>query len=322
MAWGFIGIAAGFVAIMGVLSALTNRTYRFASGRISGVVGRMGTGKSLFVVSRVLLPVAKQLASRRGLYCSHTGRQVRQIVTNFSLELPYKGVPVRVLDPSTMPIFDELLLTDCECGSVERGKHRNECYVVRDALVVLDEVHMYIPGGKLKLDPAAAYFMSMARKLNCEVWWVTQSTLKLHKRVRDDTQEIWCVGRRGGLLTLLLGPSKWFVGRSYQPEQIGQSGNAPRNAGTDKPLGYIEQRSYRLSKRVLACYRSFDLIAPDATDRSRSSHADRGRLQLVASASPFSLAPAHTMESGAVEISQDPTTPLEVSDDQSSVETG
>lgn len=242
-AWWFCGGVFALCVVMGVGSALTSRGYRFQSGTVQGVIGKMGSGKSLFIVQRVVLPCAREMSKNRGLYCSHTFRPVTRIVTNFEMELPYEGVELITLDGSR--IWDHLVELAVELG--EPGKPR------LDALVVIDEAHLFVPSAKLKVAQKASWVMSMARKLNAEVWWITQSEMKIHKRLRDDTQLIWKVGRSASLWTLLAGPSKWFVAKAFEPERLNRM-NAT----------YTDRRFYRLSKAALKAYNSFELIIPDA----------------------------------------------------------
>jgi hypothetical protein len=242
-AWYFCGAAVVGIAIMSVLSAVTSRGYRFSSGRVQGVTGVMGSGKSLFIVTRVVLPAARTMSKKRGLSCAHTFRPVQRFITNFAMDLPYPDAEVIVLDGNRL--WDHLLELAVEFQP--DGSPR------LDAIVIIDEAHFFLPSAKQKMAAKASYFCSMARKLNCEVWWVTQDQMKVHKRLRDDSDTIWQVGRNGSLWTLLAGPSSWFVARAYKPSDINRA----------NPQA-LDQRRYRLSKTAIACYNSFDLIVPDA----------------------------------------------------------
>jgi hypothetical protein len=242
-AWYFCGAAVVLIGVFSVLSALSGRGYRFASGRVQGVTGVMGSGKSLFIVTRVVLPAARSMAKKRGLACTHTFRPVKRFITNFEMDLPYPGVEVIVLDGNRL--WDHLL--ELAVDHQPDGKPR------LDAIVIIDEAHFFLPSAKQKMAAKASYFCSMARKLNCEIWWVTQDQMKVHKRLRDDTDTIWKVGRNSSLWTLLAGPSSWFVARAYRPSDISRQN--PQ---------VLDQRRYRLSKTAIACYESFDLIVPDA----------------------------------------------------------
>jgi len=267
-AWYFVGGIVVLIALLAAGSALTSRGYRFASGRISGVVGVMGSGKSLFAVTKIILPAARSMSKKHGLWCGHTSRRVERIITNFEMELPYPDVEVVYLDGSR--VFDHLM--EIAALHAEWNDRKQIWEPKLNALVIIDEAHLFMPSAKLKLAQKAAYVFSMARKMNAEMWWITQSEMKIHKRLRDDTSLIWRVGRSASIWTLLTGPSKWFTARAYEPELIGRA-NATMT----------DQRRYRLTKQAIRCYNSFELIVPDAeTDVSLDELSTRPRLASVA----------------------------------------
>jgi hypothetical protein len=264
-AWYFCGGVVVLIGLLSLGSALTSRGYRFASGRISGVVGKMGSGKSLFVVTKVILPAARTMQKKHGLVCGHTGRRVRRLITNFSIELPY-DVEVIHLDGSR--IWDHLVELAHELGGDS---------LRLDALVIIDEAHLFMPSDKMKMATKARWITSMARKMNAEIWWITQNEMKIHKRLRDDTQLIWRVGRSASLWTIIAGPSKWFTARAYEPERLNRLNAQPE-----------DQRRYRLSKTAIKAYDSFELIVPDAeADVSLDSLAKRRAARLA----PLGLVP-------------------------------
>lgn len=236
--WLLVGGAFAVCVLMAAISSLASKRYTFRDGFVCGVIGVMGSGKSMFVVAKVLLPAAKAIASRRGL-TSTTGRPVTRLITNFNVDLPFDA-RVEVLDGARL--WDHLLelaLTS-DTGRL-------------DAVVIIDEAHLFIPSSKLKVAQKAAYLCSMARKLNAEIWWITQNEMKIHARLRADSSLIWKVGRHASLLTLVTGPSSWFVAKAFEPERL----SGPRAT-------VVDRRFYRMSKVVLRAYNSFDLIVPDA----------------------------------------------------------
>jgi hypothetical protein len=238
----FLGGSILFVVLMAGLSALTSRGYGFVSGRLQGVIGLMGSGKSMYVVCRVILPAAKALASKKGLACRHSGRPVKRLITNFSVSLPESirdRVEVVVLDGNR--VWDHLLEIAAD----------NEMQL--DAIVIIDECHLYLPSAKAQVAKKAAYVTSMLRKMNAELWWITQSEMKVHKRLRDDTQVIWKVARSSGYITLITGASKWFTAQAFTAETLGRSS-----------AKVIDQRRYRISNAAISAYDSFELIVPDA----------------------------------------------------------
>jgi len=261
IAWLVVGAGVLFLLVVSAGSALTNRRYHFRDGGVNGVIGVMGSGKSLFVVSRVMLPVAKALASRRGLV-SETQRPVKRIIANFSADLGYPDVEYVVLDGARL--WDHLIELAEQYGS--------DGQMALDALVVVDEAHLYLPSDKLRTAQKARYFCSMARKLNVEFWWITQNEMKINKRLRDDTTFIWQVQRFRNLFTLVTGSARWFQAEAFEPEHL-------RRLNTRRA---VERRFYKLNKRVLRAYNSFELIVPDATaDVSRDSLSGRPALAIV-----------------------------------------
>ena len=277
LAWYFCGAVVALIVLLSIGSALTGRGYRFASGSVQGVIGKMGSGKSLFVVTRVILPAARAMSKKRGLICTHTGRPVTKIITNFEMELPY-DVDLITLDGSRL--WDDLV-ERCQAGRL-------------DALVIIDEAHLYLPSAKMKMAQKAAWVCSMARKLNAEIWWISQNEMKIHKRLRDDSQLIWKVQRSAAWYTLITGPSSWFVARAYEPERIRALAGTPE-----------DQRRYKMTKQALAAYDSFELIVPDAeADVSLDSLSTRGRLVAVpqmneAGPTKADLIPDPPIEAGA-----------------------
>src|SRR4051812_42307861 len=117
--WWLLG---GLVLLFGVFSllhALTNRKYVFVDGVIHGVVGRMGSGKSLFTVLRVLLPFCRGL-SRRGVVYSKTRRPVRRVVCNFRFNPGLPNVEVRTVQPSPeLTIWGCIRALATELGNAE-----------------------------------------------------------------------------------------------------------------------------------------------------------------------------------------------------------
>lgn len=217
-------------------------SYPFMDGEVHGVIGRMGQGKSMFVVTRVIRPAARALASERGLL-SNTQRPVKRIITNFWIDVP-EGVELIVLDGSRL--WDHL----CELIEWTWDPERERWSGSLDALVVLDEMHLYAPSGRMKMAPKAHWFCSMARKLNVEMWWLTQNQMKVHAQLRRDTTYIWRAQKGGGVRSLL--PGVWFECRQYESEWI------------DKPKAIPVCRvMYRLDHVALSMYRSMDLIEPD-----------------------------------------------------------
>lgn len=266
LAWYGVGAGGLLVLIMGALTALSSRTYKFRGGMVQGVVGLMGSGKSLMVIARVLIPVARSLASKHGLHCATTQRRVRRIIANFECDLGFPGIEVVQLRGEDL--WDHLLELSAEFA--RDGKP------ALDALIVIDEAHLYVTSDKMKLSPKARYVCSMLRKLNGELWWLSQNTSQVHVALRRHTSMVWTVHHCAALWTLFTGgASKWHLGAAW-----------PMNNGTIKTgVKPLQTVRYRRSARVMAAYNSFDLIVPAdeaATDLSRDAFSQR-RLRAVPS---------------------------------------
>lgn len=289
--WWALGAMLLMLGVFGVLNGLTNKIYRPVDGLVQGVVGRMGSGKSLFVVSRVLLPFCSAVSKRGGSIPSTTGRPMRRAITNFRFD-PGEGVEceIRNVQPThEVSIFRSLLDLADEIGAVEgpwlddKGvMHPGTDPIPDDAesrplygdtwsyerqpilngLVVLDELHFFANSNAVALGNEASYFISMARKLNAEVWWCSQHEMKVHKRIRDESSSLWLAGKLNGFLG-------WFadigapihVCREYHsPALLTQARDA---AGTSRAPRASDKRVYRFTKRTLHFYNSFELLMAD-----------------------------------------------------------
>lgn len=313
-AWWIVAALVLAFAVFAVLNAITNRKYVFVDGVIHGVVGRMGSGKSLFIVLRVLLPFCRGLSRRGGVVYSKTGRPVRRVVANFRFDPMLPNVEVRTVQPTEDesvwrklrelaheigavegPWFDQLgvlhdgreaIPMECAlCGAAAKavGEFGLACEANADghhmvprfgrepilnALVVLDEMHLYNASSKLTEDRDCAWVCSMLRKLNAEMHWSSQHEMKVHKRLRDETSFFWLAGEFIGPLTWLIGDG-WHSCRQYI--SAGQLALARDKAGTDRVPRAIDRRRYRFTRRAGKFYNSFELLRPDPSRRGAAS---------------------------------------------------
>lgn len=255
--WPYVlGVCGLFLALGAATLIVGGREYRFQSGRVNGVVGDLGGGKSMFVVTRVLRPVARGLVSRRGLRCSHTGRPVRQIITNFTFDptaFGLEGVPVVQLAPAPgITIWEQIiaqgvLVPDPDTGDLE---------LRIDALIAVDEMSMVCPSDASKFDELARVAFVHMRKWNCEFWWMAQDTMQVHKRARKFSQRIWwCEQVRGVLASIL--PGRRFGASAYKPNKDGD---------IDRVKPPVERMVYLARKRNFSAYRSFETIASSTED--------------------------------------------------------
>lgn len=278
----YCGIVLGALVLLSVLMAfLAWRRYRFIDGMVHGVIGRMGSGKSLYVTQRVLVPVAKQLRNGR-TFKSSTGRPVRRIITLTGFRSPYKGVDVHVLRPNPEETIWGALrrlsyewaqpadMTECDRDRDGRCVYHDferdgVCWDQRlDALIWIDEAHDSATSDKQRMEEDARWVTSRIRKLNAELWWASQSEMKVHKRLRDDSTYVWRVNRYRGVGVLIAGTS-WFRAAAYDPAML-------TRADPGKP---IDVRWYRLSRRALRRYNSFQVLQQSTPANVRHLHEVR-----------------------------------------------
>lgn len=147
--FALLGIA---VAARLVLAVFLGGPPPFSRGRVSLVVGRMGSGKSLWIMTRVYR------------HLKHGGT----VASNFHVENPHERGEVIQFHG-----WDEL-------ARLPAG-----------VLVVLDEVHLYAPSRQgYRLPEVAAWYMSMARKLGHEVMLATQHERRVTSSLLLQVHEI------------------------------------------------------------------------------------------------------------------------------------
>jgi hypothetical protein len=318
--WLVIGCVAA-LGVFGLLNGAVNRIYRPVDGLVQGVVGRMGAGKSLFITQRVLLPYCRTVG-KKGFLNSSTSRPMVRAVTNFRFDSG-TGVEVRTVSPGAdQTIFRSLIDLAAELGELEgpwldydgilhagrdgstgeirpmpdlpprelpNGLWAFERQPILNALVILDEMHLFCNSGQVSLGDDAGYIISMARKLNCELWWLSQHEMKVHKRLRDESSSIWLAGKVQGSLGLIIGSGQHMAREYLSPALVERARSC---AGTTSAPRPSDKRLYRYTSAVGRVYNSFELLVPDPTRKQmrEAGQAKRpavpaGRLQaeLVAS---------------------------------------
>jgi len=286
--WTFVLVLVAGCFPLWLLSFRRRPVYVPTDGLVSGVVGRMGTGKSLFLVTTVLLPYCRALVRGGGRVRGLSGRPMVRVVTNFHFDPPeaLAAVDRQVVEPvDGLSVFSVLLELAETIGLVEgpwkdaNGKlhpwtEEPPPGVRRlpaiNGLVILDELHLFCSASDVSVAVDASYFFTMARKLNCEVWWASQSEMKVHKRIRDESSELWLCARLGGIAAALT--PGWHVARSYDtPQQLDKArAAAGLHSSRIKPPAPTAKRAYRGSKRVFSFYNSFDLLLPDDRRTART----------------------------------------------------
>lgn len=307
--WALVISGVLLICVFGGLNAIVNRKYVFEDGMVHGVVGRMGSGKSLFVVQRVLLPFCRRLSKRGVVYSVNTERPVRRVITNFKFDPRMPNVEVLHVSPTaTTNIFEELILLSEQIGEregpwldadgvLQDGRKEPPAGVRREpilnALVILDEMHFFMESSKIAMDKAAGYAISMARKWNCEMWWVSQHEMKVHKRLRDESSMLWLCGKVTAPASWVLG-ERWHLSRQYSSAALVEKARQAGSGGKDAPRS-TERRFYRYTKTVGRVYNSFELLVPNPArgfDVAARTIERRNALALVPSSEGDSEQPA------------------------------
>lgn len=123
------------------------------SGRVIGVVGRMGSGKSYFAV---------RMAHNRM-------RAGAQVVTNFSMTLPAELA-----------------------GKWRQFNGWEQFAELEDCVVIIDEAHLYAPSSQHLHFPMIARFkLAQARKFGLDVYWISQHEDRVNRTLRDLTNMIY-----------------------------------------------------------------------------------------------------------------------------------
>lgn len=143
-------------AVVFVSAMLNSGPAAFRRGIVTGVVGRMGSGKTLFVMHR----------------CYKHLKAGGQLTANFSLtptpEMVRKGARI--------------------------GRFTSWAELAREpsgTLVVLDEAHLFAPSTQgFRLPDEARWYLSMCRKLGHEVMWCCQHESRVSTQLRAQTHEM------------------------------------------------------------------------------------------------------------------------------------
>jgi len=124
------------------------------AGRVVGIIGRMGSGKSYMAV---------RLAYKRL-------RKGADVCTNFTMKIPEGGAAGRWRHFSGWEQFAEL----------------------ENAVVIVDEAHLYASSShSLQFPMVARWKLSQARKFGLDVYWISQHEDRVNRTLRDLTNLIY-----------------------------------------------------------------------------------------------------------------------------------
>jgi len=123
------------------------------SGKVVGIVGRMGSGKSYFAVRMAWTRIQAGAT----------------VVTNFSMNLP-----------------PELQHRWIRFDGWESMLHLEDC------VVIIDEAHLWAPSSEHRNFPMIARWkMAQARKFGLDVYWISQHEDRVNRTLRDLTNMIY-----------------------------------------------------------------------------------------------------------------------------------
>jgi hypothetical protein len=172
-------LAVGLVVVVGVLCGVLGRlgaarerrqAVQGGAGRVVGIVGRMGSGKSYMAV---------RMAYRR----LQAGTNV---VTNFSMKLDG--------DPSIK-------------GEWRQFRGWEDFATLENCIVIIDEAQLYAPSNKvLQFPMVARWKLAQARKFKLDIYWISQHENRVNSVLRDLTHMIYvCKAFMGGKTFLAYG---------------------------------------------------------------------------------------------------------------------
>jgi hypothetical protein len=240
-----------FVALVVPLGALLFANHRMnasststgGDGKVVGIVGRMGSGKSYMAV-RMALGRLKRGAN---------------VVTNFSMDLAdadrvnacWKATRRvgwgsrlrRVSKEVDLPRRRVRALLGVR-GSWRMFRGWEQFAELEDAVVIIDECHLYAPSNKTVVFPDVARFkLSQARKFRLDVYWCSQHENRVNSVLKDLTNMIYiCNSWYSGW---------WFSAKGYEPEKMRRKNQ------------HLDRKGYRFDLGVAELYDTLEVLAAD-----------------------------------------------------------
>lgn len=151
-----VGVLVVVLAVVVAFYVWSNsRSKGTPAGKVVGLVGLMGSGKTMFAVKEALRRMAKGV----------------DVYTNFTMDVEHLGYPGKhyKLGPS---IWDEIA-------------------VLTDAVVIIDEAHVAAPSHQhINFPMIARTAMAYARKQGLDVYWISQDEERVNKTLRSLTNKI------------------------------------------------------------------------------------------------------------------------------------
>jgi hypothetical protein len=159
------------------------------SGRVVGIVGRMGSGKSYFAV---------RMAYRRLLAGAN-------VCTNFTMQFE------QLCDRAGCEHED--CIAAQLAGRWRRFVGWEQLIELEDCIVIVDEAHLYAPSNKtLSFPDDARWKLSMARKYRLDLYWLTQHENRVNTVLKDLTNMMYVCASWFS--------AAFFTAKGYEPEHM------------------------------------------------------------------------------------------------------
>lgn len=217
------------------------------SGKVVGIVGRMGSGKSYMAVrmayrklkrgANVVTNFTMNLDGRELVngYAAQ-GRKNKWIARELSCQTAFFGG-----DP--FPVGRVRVLRGMT-GEWRMFRGWDQFAELENAVVIVDEAHLYAPSNKSMVFPDVARFkMSQARKFRLDVYWITQHENRVNSILKDLTNMMYvCRSFLTGAL---------FAVKGYEPEHMRKKGK------------HLERLAYRMNTHIAGLYNTLEILAAD-----------------------------------------------------------
>lgn len=244
----YVVLLSLFILIVGVIVSMrpTDKVSGRIGGKVTGISGRMGSGKTYMAV----------MIAWKHLLAGHDVR------TNFTMRLPKKFYEPRL---STTGVATSLGRSEVQLAEKEGRSPSGvawfhciaRCSVpweyftgweqfatLDNCVVVIDECQLYAPSYKpLAFPLIARWKLAMARKFKLDVYWISQHEDRVNSTLKHLTNMIYvCNAWLDGA---------WFSAKGYEPEYVRRKGK------------HIARRSYRFHLENAQRYDTLEIITPD-----------------------------------------------------------
>lgn len=291
---GLVAILLGVLAVVGLLMRATSKGGRTVrEGRVLGIIGRKGAGKSLLATHELLRSigvrqVCQKCTKDHGEKIVHRGH----VATNGSLKVNERQAEYVHIVKGWWDIVGERPRE--EWGP--KGEDRYYFKLPHKTLILLDEFDLWLPAKQGETVPEhVRWYLKQCRKGIQEVMWIAQHESRVALGARLLTDELGHVTRG------LFGGKKVEF---YEVENYRKPGRKP-----DWTF------RYRVTSKIANAYDTYELLMPDddpelARDVARSGRGGSSapRSLHAGKLSPVTPSENNTTPVGSIQVSRpDPT---------------